>query len=55
MDAARMMALMGELCVALEEAGDHAAAAHVGHAMDLLSKRHGVPVPPGAAPCGDPE
>lgn len=55
MEPARVMDTLAQACRALEAAGEHAAAAYVGHAMDLVSERYGVGIPPGPPPCGDPD
>ena len=42
MDALRIYSLLQEACRALEEAGDHGIAAHVGHSMALVQEKYGV-------------
>ena len=42
MDALRIYSLLQEACRALEHAGDHAIAAHVGHIMALVQEKYGV-------------
>jgi hypothetical protein len=40
MAAAEAFALLTEACRALEELGEHAAAAYIGHALLTLERRH---------------
>lgn len=42
MDALRIYSLLQEACRALEDAGDHAITAYVGHSMALVHERYGV-------------
>jgi len=42
MDAERVLALLADACLTLEQAGEHAAAAYVGHAISLLEDRYGA-------------
>ena len=42
MDALRIYSLLQEACRALEQAGDHAIAAHVGHGMAMIEEKYGV-------------
>lgn len=42
MDALRIYSLLQEACRALEAAGDHGIAAHVGHSMALIQEKYGV-------------
>jgi len=42
MDPLRVYALLQEACRSLEQAGDFAVAAHIGHAMGLIEHQYGV-------------
>ncbi len=42
MDALRIYSLLQEACRALEQAGDHTIAAHVGHGMAMIEEKYGV-------------
>jgi hypothetical protein len=44
MDPLRIYSLLQEACRALEQAGDHGIAAHVGHSMALVQEKYGVGV-----------
>lgn len=52
MDIHHVMGLLVEACAALEASGDHAAAANVGQAMELVSARYGFRMPSGDPPHG---
>jgi hypothetical protein len=39
MDAAHVLSLLADACRQLEDAGEHAAAAYVGHAMIIVERR----------------
>ena len=42
MDILHAYALLRDACHALDETGDHAVAAYVGHGMALLETRYGI-------------
>jgi len=42
MDPLRIYSLLQDACRALEDAGDYAIAAHVGHSMALVQEKYGV-------------
>ena len=42
MDPLRIYALLQEACQSLEQSGDFAIAAHVGHSMALIEQKYGV-------------
>jgi hypothetical protein len=49
MNVKEVHALLQQACRVLDEAGEHAASAHVCHAMTLIAQRHGM-ADAGAAP-----
>jgi hypothetical protein len=48
MDAVQVYDLLKKACLELEESGEYAVAAFVGHAMTLLEERYALVPPPGS-------